>query len=183
MKKFILLPILSLLILISVNISAFCQTSRNDARLRNLEKSIERIEFRMQKAEGQMVMGDSLITFGDRQIAEADKDFYRIADEVKKMNKEYRAKRKQLYKQTKSDNRETILQAKEDIRKLDETRRASIREYSLEVRAMKKKRLKADSDISRGQSLQKMAAKSLKASRHDLREAQERYDLAISSLK
>lgn len=182
MNRLFLLPGLFLVLLITAS-PVLSQSCRNSSRLRNMEKSIERIEERMYKAELQMIMGDSLILNGDRQIADADKDFYRIADEVKKMNKVYRIKRKKLYKLTKSSNRELALQAKLNIRKLDEERRSSVRTYSFEVRDMKKKAMKGDSDIKRGQSLQSMATKNLKSSRRALEDAQERYDLALSTLK
>ncbi|MBN1953033.1 MAG: hypothetical protein JW801_17645 [Bacteroidales bacterium] len=181
MKKTFFLPALFFLPLLTSAV-VFGQSGRNDTRLRNMEKSIERIEQRMEKAELQMMMGDSLIQYGDQQIAQADKDFYRIADEVKKMNKEYRARRKRFEKLAKSSDRETALEAKQEIRMLDENRRNAIREYSFEVRDMKKKAMKGDSDIKKGQSLQSMAAKSIKSSRRDLRDAQERYDMTLSTL-
>ena len=76
-----------------------------------------------------------------------------------------------------------FFEEKEDnIRKLDEERRLSIREFSFEVREMKKKAMKGDSDIRRGQQMQSSAAKSLKSSQKALRDARERYDLAMSPL-
>lgn len=156
------------------------QRNRNETRLRTLKKSIERIEARLADAEYKMGIGDSLIHYGDRLIAQADKDFFRIADEVKKINKVYRSKRRKLYKLSKSSNREVAMQARDDLRELETEHRLVIREYADQAREMKKKAMKADSDIRRGQQLQSMAARTIKSAQKDLREARERYELAMS---
>lgn len=157
------------------------QTSKNSPRLRSLRNSIERAESQIVTAENQMLKGDSLIRHGDRQIADADKDFYRIAGEVKKYNKEYQAKRKMFDKLCKSKDREIAIKARADIRKLEEDRRIDIRNYSLEVREMKKLVMLGESDIRKGQQLQKIASRNLKLSEKALHDAQHQYDMAIST--
>ena len=174
-----------LLILCSFTVfprNSFSQINSNDIRMKSLQKNIERIEARIVDAESKMLFGDSLIQYGDQMIKEADADFFRIAEEVKHMNRQYRLKRKKLYKVTKSTNRELAIQARNDLRKLDEKRRLAIREFSFEVREMKKKAMKGDSDIRRGQQMQSTAAKSLKSAEKALRDAQNRYDLAMSPM-
>lgn len=161
---------------------SIAQSSRNETRLRNLQKSIDRIETRIADAEQRMITGDSLIIHGDQQISIADKDFFRIADEVKRMNRKYRTKKKKFYKLTKSNNREISIQARNDIRLLDSDRRLSLRTFSFEVRDMKKRAMKGDSDIRKGQQMQASSAKSLRASQKSLRAARERYELALSPL-
>jgi hypothetical protein len=164
----------------SISIS-FSQTSRKNVRLRSLQTSIERAESRIVDANEKLVQADSLISFGDQKIARADQDFFRIAGEVKRLNKDYRSKRKKLDKLCKSKNREVAIQARSDIRKLEEERRTAMREYSVQVRDMKKSVMKGECDIRKGQQLQISAARSLKESEKALHQAQQQYDLAIST--
>jgi hypothetical protein len=158
------------------------QTNRNNSRLRSLQTAVEKSEARMADAEKKMAIGDSLIWYGDSRIAEADKDFFRIANEVKTLNRDYRDRRKELIKQNKSDFREIALTARTELQKLDMQYQADMRNYSAEAREMKKKAALGESDICKGQQMQAAAAKNIRISEKALRDARERYELALGTL-
>lgn len=68
------------------------QQDRTDPRIRNLQSTINLTVDRISDAEQKLILADSLIKNGVRELAEADEEFYRIEEQVKTFNKNYRKK-------------------------------------------------------------------------------------------
>ncbi len=165
-----------------ISLGGRAQTDRNEAKVQMLKERIIRAEAKVARYEAKLARADSLITFGEKRVLEAEEEFARIEDEQKDLNKEYKVKQKEIRKQSKSKDEETASKVEDDMKALEVWFKTELKNYSDEIKMLRRQAIKAESDIGKGIDLEKKTIPALKDAQKSLEQAEEKYDSFIASL-
>jgi len=174
----------SLIIVCFVFISQIhAQTDRNALKLESLKSKVDRAQLKVSAAELKLAVADSLITTGETNIQEAEQRFSQLGTEQKQLAKEYKANSKTLKKEAKSKDPEIAKKAIVDQKALDAQFKADSKKQTDEIKVLTKKAMKGQSDVKKGEDMEKTTLVRLKDSQNALDLAKENYQAFKMSLE
>ena len=172
------LKIAILFLLLFPAATAFAQSDRKAAELKNLEKGIAMAEARVALGRKQLAAADSLISLGQQMIKEGKAEVKTIYSDSDKVEKEYAAARKPLEKLIESKDKTEAARARADLKTLDTKYRTDNLSLEKRLKGAERKQASGSSLIARGKTAKLNARDGLKTSTAALKTAQKKYETA-----
>ena len=156
----------------SSNVSA----DKKDADIKRAENAVVKNKTALDNADKKVLEADAEIKAANELINEGKSDKDKINAEIKQMEKENKATRKILEKQSKSKYEEESVQAKYEIKKIDDKEKADMTNFNNRLKVSDKKIKTGEQNVAKAMS------KKESASQNQVK-AKKNYDDAVAELE
>lgn len=151
---------------------------KKEAEIKKCEMALKTAQNNLAKAEKAAALSDSLVETGTQNITDGKSEVKQIEAERKALDKEYAVAVKPLNKQLGSKDKETVTQAKAELKAIDTKYKADLKALDMRFKEATKKMTAGEMSLTKGKGSKKMNADALARAQQGVEVAQAKLDAA-----